>query len=149
MDIVRAESLLKCHRGWDGFTLGHVNLRLGPGEILGVIGEKGAGKSTLLRLLWGFVRPTSGTVEVFGLTPHVHQIEVRFKAGFVGATRGFYEWMTIREFLKFISNFYPNWDESHSAELLRDFDMDGELDLRGLSKGQRLKLALVSAMGQD
>jgi ABC-2 type transport system ATP-binding protein len=147
MDIVRAESLLKVQLPWEGFTLGHVNLQLGPGEILGVMGAKGAGKSTLLRLLWGFARPTSGTLEVFGLIPHLHQIEVRFKGGFVSGSRGFYEWMTVRDFLRFISNFYPNWDESHAERLLADFDIESGMDVRGLSKGDKLKLAIVAATG--
>src|SRR3989442_4485981 len=108
-DIVRVESLLWVHDYY--FTLGHVHLRLAPGEILGVMGPKGAGKTTLLRILWGLARPTAGKVDVFGMAPHLHQIEVRLKSGYVGDAPKFYGYMTVRYFLKFISGFYDNWDE--------------------------------------
>lgn len=43
-----------------------VNLRVAPGEVLGVIGPNGSGKSTLLRLLAGLLRPAAGRVELMG-----------------------------------------------------------------------------------
>src|SRR5262245_31981204 len=104
MTIVRTESLMKKYPG--NFTLGPVNLQLAPGEILGLMGPKGAGKTTLLKMLWGFVRPDSGTAEVFGVTPLLHQVAVRLRAGYLSEAPGFYEWMTARRFLEFVSAFY-------------------------------------------
>ena len=43
-----------------------VNLLVEPGEFLGIIGPNGAGKTTLVRLMAGFVKPTSGRVELEG-----------------------------------------------------------------------------------
>ncbi|HEV7837747.1 MAG TPA: ATP-binding cassette domain-containing protein, partial [Gemmatimonadaceae bacterium] len=43
------------------------SLQVGKGEILGIAGPNGAGKSTLIAMLLGYLRPTSGTVEVEGL----------------------------------------------------------------------------------
>lgn len=50
-----------------GAALRGVNLRLGPGERVHILGSNGAGKSSLLRCLAGLERPDSGTVEVAGL----------------------------------------------------------------------------------
>ncbi|MGE3297444.1 MAG: ABC transporter ATP-binding protein [Porticoccaceae bacterium] len=47
-------------------VLSEVSLRLGRGEILGIVGPNGAGKSTLLQMIAGTVRPTSGAVRVRG-----------------------------------------------------------------------------------
>ncbi len=44
-----------------------VNLKLYPGEILGLVGESGCGKSTLSRTLLQLIRPTTGTVELNGI----------------------------------------------------------------------------------
>nr|MBA3950842.1 ATP-binding cassette domain-containing protein [Rubrobacter sp.] len=44
----------------------NISLRLGRGEILGLLGENGAGKSTLMKILYGLYKPDSGTVIVEG-----------------------------------------------------------------------------------
>jgi len=57
---------------FDGYmtrALTRVNLEVKRGEIFGVLGAQDAGKSTLLRLLAGRLRPTEGSVKVFGRSP--------------------------------------------------------------------------------
>src|SRR6476660_9391926 len=142
MDIIRVESLTK-RQGH--FKLGPVNLQLAPGEILGIMGRKGSGKTTLLQILWGFARPDSGKVAVFELAPHLHQVSIRLRAGYLSQAPKFYEWMTARQFLQFMSRFYDNWDQAHADSLLEHFDIDGAHLIRNLSKGNRLKLGLVAA----
>ncbi|MFB6672375.1 ABC transporter ATP-binding protein [Streptomyces sp. NPDC056390] len=51
-------------------ALRHVDLSVGPGEIVALMGRNGAGKSTLLSTLVGLVRPSSGTALVGGAVPH-------------------------------------------------------------------------------
>ena len=53
-----------------GLVLEDTSLRVDTGEVHGIVGESGSGKSTLGRLLLGFLRPSSGTVEACGQTPH-------------------------------------------------------------------------------
>lgn len=50
-------------------ALNKVNFELAAGEPIGLVGPNGAGKTTLLSILCGFVRPTSGTVRLFGQAP--------------------------------------------------------------------------------
>jgi ABC-2 type transport system ATP-binding protein len=147
MDIVRTQSLLKCDTDYHGFTLGHVNLRLGPGEIFGIMGPAKSGKTTLLQLLWGFLRPTAGVVEVLGRAPHLHQIEVRRQAGYVARKGAFYEWMSAQEFLSFVANFYPTWDPERANELLKEFGVVPSTRVRQLSSEDKLKLRLIAALG--
>ncbi|SAK94500.1 branched chain amino acid ABC transporter ATPase [Caballeronia temeraria] len=47
-------------------AVSNLNLDIRKGEILGLIGPNGAGKSTTFNLISGFVKPTAGTLEVFG-----------------------------------------------------------------------------------
>ena len=56
---------------YDG-TIGidRVSIVLHPGEVLGIIGPNGSGKSTLLKTVAGLLRPTRGTIEVYGSEPH-------------------------------------------------------------------------------
>lgn len=50
-------------------ALSDVNFDLGAGEPIGLVGPNGAGKTTLLNILSGFLRPTSGSVKLFGYRP--------------------------------------------------------------------------------
>lgn len=46
-----------------------VSFTVQKGELLGIFGPNGGGKTTLLKLLLGFLRPTSGSIKIFGLSP--------------------------------------------------------------------------------
>ncbi|MFE6785097.1 ABC transporter ATP-binding protein [Streptomyces sp. NPDC057680] len=51
-------------------ALRRIDLQVGAGETLALMGRNGAGKSTLLSTLVGMIAPTSGTVRVAGRAPH-------------------------------------------------------------------------------
>jgi ABC-type sugar transport system ATPase subunit len=70
-DILRVEHISKNYGAVTALT--DINLRLGRGEVLGLIGDNGAGKSTLLKILCGFQPPSSGQILLEGQ-------EVRFKS---------------------------------------------------------------------
>jgi simple sugar transport system ATP-binding protein len=70
-DILRVEHISKSYGAVTALT--DVNLRLGKGEVLGLIGDNGAGKSTLLKILCGFQPPSSGEILLEGQ-------EIRFKS---------------------------------------------------------------------
>jgi zinc transport system ATP-binding protein len=46
-----------------------IDLRVDPGDFLGMIGPNGSGKTTLLRVILGLLRPTRGSVRLFGKSP--------------------------------------------------------------------------------
>ena len=67
--MVRTEHLSKTYRRSDGSELHavkDVNLTVGAGEFVSVVGPTGCGKSTLLNVSAGLLEPSSGTVKVFG-----------------------------------------------------------------------------------
>jgi ABC-type sugar transport system ATPase subunit len=63
-DVLRCEHIAKNYGAVTALT--DVNLRLGHGEVLGLIGDNGAGKSTLLKILCGFQPPTVGRIFLEG-----------------------------------------------------------------------------------
>jgi ABC-2 type transport system ATP-binding protein len=145
MDTIAAQQLCKSYRGV--FRLGPLDLRVAPGEVLGIMGPNGAGKTTLLRLLWGFIRPDAGSISVFGLQPHLEQVKVRLKAGFLSENPAMYDSLTARQMLQFVSRFYGRWDSSWTDVLLDRFSVNPDLKTEKLSRGNRVKLGLISALG--
>jgi simple sugar transport system ATP-binding protein len=59
----------------------HVDFQLRRGEIHALLGENGAGKTTLMNILYGIVRPTSGTVLVKGNVASIHSPRDSIKLG--------------------------------------------------------------------
>ncbi len=144
METIRTEQLIKSFK--NTFRLGPLDLHVSPGEILGVMGPNGAGKTTLLRLLWGFLRPDAGAISVFGMRPHLEQVKVRLRAGYLAENPQFYYALTATQFLRFIGNFYDRWDEVRAGRLLDQFGVHPDLKIEQLSKGARVKLGLISAV---
>jgi ABC-2 type transport system ATP-binding protein/ribosome-dependent ATPase len=71
-----------------------VNLKVGGGEVVGLLGANGAGKTTVIRLLLGLVRPSQGEVSLFGALP---SIATRRRIGYVPQTLGLYDDLTVQE----------------------------------------------------
>lgn len=59
-------------------VLTDVNLSIYPCEFIGIIGPNGGGKTTLLKLLMGFLKPTSGQLEIFGTSPQMSRYEIAY-----------------------------------------------------------------------
>jgi ABC-2 type transport system ATP-binding protein len=92
------------------------------------------------------MRPDSGNISVFGLRPHLEQVKVRLRAGYLSENPRFYPALTAEQFLAFIGNFYDRWDETRARSLLDQFGVSAGLKIEKLSKGARVKLGLISAI---
>jgi len=71
------------------------------GEIVGLLGPNGSGKSTILRILTGYLRPSSGSVRIGGVDVAEHA--ARNNVGYVPEDAPLYDWMRVREFLRFMA----------------------------------------------
>jgi zinc transport system ATP-binding protein len=66
-----------------------INLQIEDGEFLGIVGPNAGGKSTLLRLILGLLRPTSGSVRVFGQSPRRASAHIGYVPQYPGFARDF------------------------------------------------------------
>lgn len=66
------------------WAIQNINLHVGQGESVGIIGTNGAGKSTLLRVIGGIYRPTTGTVSVDGRITPLLALQHGFNAELTG-----------------------------------------------------------------
>jgi heme ABC exporter ATP-binding subunit CcmA len=126
-------------------ALRQVSLELEPGRCYVLIGENGAGKSTLLRILAGLLRPSFGTVKVFGnLEPH----EVRARIGYMSHAPMLYDELTAQENLRYFRSLYPGRACLTPAEALRQVGLDPKLNriLGQYSQGMRQRTSLARVL---
>jgi ABC-2 type transport system ATP-binding protein/ribosome-dependent ATPase len=75
-----------------------VDLEVGAGEVVALLGANGAGKTTLIRMVLGLMTPSRGTVRLFGAPPSAEQ---RRRLGYVPQNLGLYTDLTVAENLEF------------------------------------------------
>ncbi len=75
-----------------------VDLEVGAGEVVGLVGANGAGKTTLIRMLLGLLHPSAGQVRLLGEPP---SRRTRARLGYVSQGLGLYEDLTVAENLAF------------------------------------------------
>jgi ABC-2 type transport system ATP-binding protein len=123
-----------------------LNLNVRPGRCFGLFGRNGAGKTTTIKCLLNLLRPTSGSVSVFGLDPRRDEVAVKSRLAYVPDVVAFYPWMTVRETLYYLASFRRHWNPEVEADLLRRFELDPAQKTSHLSKGQKTQLALIGAI---
>ena len=143
--VVEAEHVQKTF-AW-ALVLKDISCRIGGGEVVGVFGPNGAGKTTFLRLLATLLKPSSGTLRLFGQAPH--EPAVRRRLGFLGHDSFLYPDLTPIENLTFYGRAYglSQVEERISTALeqigLRDW---GHTPVRTFSRGMEQRLALARAL---
>jgi ABC-2 type transport system ATP-binding protein len=124
-------------------ALDDVSLDIRPGQIVGMLGPNGAGKSTLLSLVQGLRRPSSGTVELFGGSPH--DARNRVLLGCTPQATALPETLRVGEVVDFVGAHFPS--PVPRGELLDEFGL-AELARKqtgALSGGQKRRLSVALA----
>ncbi|MEV0296449.1 ABC transporter ATP-binding protein [Nocardia sp. NPDC050710] len=121
-----------------------LTLTVGSGEVFGFLGPNGAGKSTTIRLILGLIRPTAGTVRVFGADAGDVRRAHRHLA-YVPADVALWPSLTGAETLELLARVGPGIDVDYRAELIDRFDLDVDKPGKAYSTGNRQKVALVAA----
>src|ERR1700723_3416271 len=93
--VIRAERLTK--RYGANLAVDHIDLEVGAGEIVGILGPNGSGKTTTILMLLGLTEPTGGRAVVAGFDPLRDPLEVKRRVGYLPDSVGFYENMSARD----------------------------------------------------
>lgn len=102
--IIRTEQLTKRFKNLT--AVDGLNIEVRKGQTYGFLGPNGAGKSTTIKMLTGFMRPTSGRIEIMGRDIVSKPAEVRAKVGIVPDQFGFYPLFDADEHLDFYGRLY-------------------------------------------
>jgi len=141
---IRTEGLAK--RFGDVQALAPLNLEVGAGEVLGFLGPNGAGKTTTIRLLLGFLRPTSGRAEIFGLDVQRDTVAAHRRVGYVAGETSLWPSLTGTETLHLFGQVQGQVDLAYRDELIERFAFDPAKTVRSYSKGNRQKLGLIAGL---
>jgi heme exporter protein A len=117
------------------------------GTSVALFGSNGAGKTTLLRVLAGLLRPTSGTVELFGV-PLPGSPQLRRRVGVVAHETFLYPDLSAAENLRYYARLYGVPDTDRPSELLADFGLAAvsQRPVRTYSRGMLQRLSLARAI---
>lgn len=126
----------------DVTALNGVTFRVETGSIFGLVGSNGAGKSTLLRILSGVYRPDGGEALLNGESPWENDT-VKGALRFLPDDPWLPPQASVLELGKFLSRFYPTWDQPYFQRLCKMFPVDEKARYRTLSKGNRRQAALI------
>ena len=123
-----------------------LTLTVEPGSIFALLGPNGAGKTTTVRMLMNILHPSAGRATVLGVDSRRLGVSELATIGYVSENQKLPLWMTVDELLAFCRPLYPSWDEALCRKLLADFDLQANAKIASLSRGMRVKAALVSSL---
>ena len=138
-------------------ALGGVELHIGRGEVVALLGENGAGKSTLIKVLGGIYSPDSGQVLIDSVA-YVHKpgkFNVSQKVAFIHQDLGLIEWMSIAENMALAQGFQRklgliDWNAVNlrAAEALTKVgcDFDPTTRISDLSRTEKSLVAIARAL---
>jgi ABC-2 type transport system ATP-binding protein len=124
-----------------------VELSVGPGELVGLVGANGAGKSTLMKIACGLVRPSTGTARIFGA--HSDTRPARRMLGYLAELFRFPGWCSASEVLALHQRLtLSQGGRSERDELLKLVGLSDAADRRveQMSKGMQQRLGIAQAL---
>jgi len=126
-----------------------LNMLLQEGSITALLGGNGAGKTTTLSMLLGLLKPTSGTIELFGHDFIANRFAVLSRMNFSSPYVDLPQRLTVRENLSVYARLYGvKHVSTRITEVVKEFRLESFIDrrLRKLSSGQKTRVSLAKAM---
>ncbi len=124
-----------------------VDLCVPRGEIYGFLGPNGAGKTTTIRMLLGLIRPTAGTVRLFGENFHRHRMSVLRRVGSLVESPSYYGHLTGAENLEVVRRLLgaPKKRIAEALEIVRLTEA-ADRPVKGYSLGMKQRLGIAIAL---
>jgi putative ABC transport system ATP-binding protein len=160
--LIRLERILKSYQTPAGefIALRDVDLSIGAGEFVAVVGKSGSGKSTLINMITGIDRPTAG--EIYIADTAIHKLAEGPMAEWRGRNIGvIFQFFQLLPMLSCIENvmlpmdfcrmFKPSEREERARHLLQQVEMADEAHKlpSEISGGQQQRVAIARAMAND
>jgi gliding motility-associated transport system ATP-binding protein len=150
--MIHVENLTKYYRTL--CAVDQINLDIQKGEILGLLGPNGAGKTTTLRMLTGYLKPSSGSIFVKGLSIDGHVLEIKKVLGYLPESAPLYHDMLVFDYLNYVAAIREINGNHKLARIRQLADLCGinqvmHQPIGELSKGYKQRVGLAHAMMND
>lgn len=129
-------------------ALDGLSMTVERGEVRGFLGPNGSGKSTTIRILLGLIRATSGRARVLSMDPWTDSVQIHRRISYVAGDVSLWPTLTGGETIDLLTRHHTG-REKRRAELIDRFEFDPTKKTRAYSKGNRQKVALISALTAD
>jgi ABC-2 type transport system ATP-binding protein len=123
-----------------------VTVAVEAGEVFAFLGPNGAGKTTTIRTLLDLLHPSAGSARIFGLDSHRDSVAIRARLGNLPGDFGYGKRTTGREALGLLARLRGLDGLGRAEELARRFRADLDRPLGQLSRGNRQKVGLITAV---
>lgn len=142
--IIKLRQLTKMYGSARGVQ--DVDLEVSPGTVFGFLGPNGAGKSTTINMLLDFIRPTSGSVTLFGMDAQKDSVKIRRRIGFLAGDMAMDSGLTGWQQLSYFGHLRGRFDEAYVRELAERLSFSMDRKFKALSRGNRQKVGLIAAL---
>lgn len=146
---MRTGKLVECYDVSKAFSgklaLDRVNLSVGRGKVIGLLGPNGSGKTTLIKLMNGLIRPTKGDIYIDGKKPGVYTKSI---VSYLPDRTYFADWMTTRDMVNMFSEFYDDFDRYKAEKMCASLNISMGDRIKTMSKGTKEKVQLILVMSR-
>ena len=146
-ELVLMIEVINLKKSYNGFkALDGVNMRVGRGEIYGLVGPNGAGKSTLIRHLMGIYRQDAGEIYIDGQLVYENR-QIKSKMVYIPDDFFYFLQADTMEMMRYYKGMYPAFDEKKFYRMQEFFqNIDVKRSIRRLSKGMQKQVAFWLAI---
>ena len=126
-----------------------ISFEANRGEIVGFLGPNGAGKSTTMKMITGYLRPDSGTIEVCGIPVKQDDVSAKQKIGYLPESNPLYYDLYVREYLEYTACIHNIIDKRKRVQdILMETGLQPESHKKigELSKGYKQRVGLAQAL---
>jgi ABC-2 type transport system ATP-binding protein len=147
MDVVLDISGLS--KSYKDFRLHDLNMSLEKGTLTGFVGPNGAGKTTTIKSILNIIKPDDGKITIMGMDSIANDMEIKSMLGIVLDDGHFYEDLTLLKMKKLIAPMYTTWNDNAYQSNIKKFGLTENKKIKDLSRGMRMKYALVLALSHN
>ena len=144
-ELLTCEGLTKSYQKGTN-ALDNIELHIGFGRIVGLLGPNGSGKTTLIKLANGLLQPTAGSIRIAGMDPGP---DTKAIVSYLPDAAWLPDWMRVEQLVEMFRDFYADFDPAKANEMLEKLELSPKAPLKSLSKGNKEKVQLILAMSRN